>query len=165
MQLHELLSDFSRYNYWANKILSSMIRQAGSSKAEQEIMSSFPSMYKTVLHIFDAQFLWLHRMQHDHFPEAPSKSFKGSVDELVNEFLQSSKNLSDFVGGMQKDDFENTLTYKNSKGVQFESTFGETILHCLNHSTFHRGQVITMLRQAGETNLVPTDYVAYCRQK
>ena len=61
-----------------------------------------------------------------------------------------------------RNELDRTLTYKNSKGIQF-SSYSETILHCINHSTYHRGQIITMLRQLGQNNLLSTDYITYCR--
>jgi len=161
--LTEILSKFANYNLWANQQMISMAQRVGNEKALQNIVSSFPSIYKTFLHIHDAQYLWLHRMQHDFFPEAPSKNFNGSVEELYKCVEDSSQLLYDFVDKMSDEDFKKTLTYKNSKGKQYTSTYSETILHCLNHSTFHRGQIITMLRQMGESELIATDYIAYCR--
>ena len=32
--------------------------------------------------------------------------------------------------------------------------------HTVNHSTYHRGQIVTMLRQAG-ANAVSTDFLLY----
>jgi uncharacterized damage-inducible protein DinB len=35
--------------------------------------------------------------------------------------------------------------------------------HVVNHSTYHRGQIATMLRQLG-TKAIPTDLIAYHRE-
>lgn len=159
----KLLVDFAKYNHWANRLIVKMVNELSEEEATKSIVSSFPSIFKTILHIVDAQVLWSHRMQHDHFPEAPSKSFNGNLSDLVKVFLGSSENLESYISKMNEEDYAKTLTYKNSKGIEYTSSYAETILHCLNHSTFHRGQIITMLRQLGQSNLKATDYVAYCR--
>ncbi|MBT8196819.1 MAG: hypothetical protein HKO56_01205 [Bacteroidia bacterium] len=159
----DLLVDFSKYNVWANKLIIKMVNEVGEESATKDIVSSFPSIFKTLLHILDAQVLWLHRMQHDHFPEAPSKSFNGNLAQLVEELIASSVSLNNFVSEMTENDLLKELTYKNTSGKEYMSPFNEVILHCLNHSTFHRGQIITILRQLGFEDFVATDYVAYCR--
>jgi len=158
-----LLIDFAEYNNWANQLIIKMVNEVGEEAATKNIVSSFPSIYKTMLHILDAQVLWLHRMQHDHFPEAPSKSFKGSLVDLNTALTKSSEEFYNFIANMKEDDYSKTLTYKNSTGKEYTSPYAETILHCLNHSTFHRGQIITMLRQLGKKDFIGIDYVAYCR--
>ena len=85
-------------------------------------------------------------MQNDHFPEAPSESFSGNLEELISLVLKSSEELMNYVNAIKENELDRTLTYKNSKGIQFTSSYSETILHCINHSTYHRGQIITMLR-------------------
>ncbi len=39
----------------------------------------------------------------------------------------------------------------------------EAVLHCMNHSTFHRGQLITIFRQLGFKKLFSTDLIAFSR--
>jgi len=38
------------------------------------------------------------------------------------------------------------------------------IMHCMNHSTYHRGQIITLLRELGATEIPGTDMIAYIRE-
>ena len=160
-----LLIDYAAYNFWANERIISMIEKAGEEKAIKFIENSFPSIFKILLHILDAQYLWLFRLQHDYFPEAPSKSFTGGLSELIQRLRSNSDNLKQFVSEMNLKDLDKTLTYKDSEGKIHSSPFSETILHCINHSTFHRGQIITMLRQLGEKEILETDYYLYCRFK
>ena len=145
----KLLIDYAAYNNWANERIISMIEKIGEQKANSFIESSFPSIFKTLLHVLDAQYLWLFRLQNDHFPDAPSKSFNGNIFDLIKRIRSTSENLKQFVSEMETPDLDKTLTYKDSEGKVHSSPFSETILHCINHSTFHRGQLITMLRQLG----------------
>ena len=124
-----------------------MVEKVGVEKTNSFIESSFPSIFKTLLHVLDAQYLWLYRLKNDHFPDAPSKSFDGNISDLIKLIRSTSESLKQFVSEMKSSDLNKTLTYKDSEGKIHSSPFSETILHCINHSTFHRGQIITMLRQ------------------
>ena len=53
--------------------------------------------------------------------------------------------------------------YKNLKGDPFEDRIEDTLFHVVNHSTYHRGQIITMLREAGVAKVVSTDLIHYLR--
>jgi uncharacterized damage-inducible protein DinB len=59
--------------------------------------------------------------------------------------------------------FNETLTYKNIKGEQHENSVVDIFNHVLLHSTYHRGQLATLVRQLGFTPVV-TDYITYCRE-
>ena len=160
-----LLIDYAVYNHWANDRIITMVEKVGEEKANEYIENSFPSIFKILLHILDAQYLWLYRLQHDHFPEAPSNNFTGNLSELMQQLSSTSENLKQFVSKMESKDLNKTLTYKDPERKIHNIPFSETILHCINHSTFHRGQIITMLRQLGEKQILETDYYLYCRFK
>ena len=55
------------------------------------------------------------------------------------------------------------IAYKSMKGEPFTTKAGDIALHVVNHSTFHRGQMITILRELGQENLPATDYIFYTR--
>ena len=54
---------------------------------------------------------------------------------------------------------------KNLAGEEYKNTVSDIIQHAVNHGTYHRGQILTMLRQLGFTKLFSTDYIAYCRER
>jgi uncharacterized damage-inducible protein DinB len=63
-------------------------------------------------------------------------------------------------------DFDKSILYTiiwQDKDLQ--NKLYEIIMHCMNHSTFHRGQIVTMLRTAGVTNLFSTDLITYYRER
>ena len=59
-------------------------------------------------------------------------------------------------------DLSKTITYRNSSGSEFENTIQEILFHVSNHTTHHRGQIISDLRQQGIEPIV-TDYIFYKR--
>ena len=60
---------------------------------------------------------------------------------------------------------QHEFIYKNTKKDQFKQPVYEMLLHLFNHQTYHRGQLITMLRQSGETNIPNTDLISFLRKK
>ncbi len=59
--------------------------------------------------------------------------------------------------------FETIINYSNSQGHSFSNTVGEILFHAGNHSTYHRGQIATDLKEHGITPIA-TDYIFYKRQ-
>lgn len=151
------------YNEWANTKIADVLREVDDQIFFQDNKSSFPSIAKTVLHIWDAQHIWVTRMKGSNISKWPSASFKGSKDDSLNGLIESSSELSTFLLSKTKPFLATTYPYKNMKGEPFESTYEDTLFHVVNHGTYHRGQIVTMLREAGITQLPSTDLIHYLR--
>ena len=151
------------YNEWANTKIADVLSEVEDSIFFQDNKSSFPSIAKTVLHIWDAQHIWVKRMQGSSVSIWPSASFKGSKDDSLNGLIESSSALSSFLLSKSKSFLATSYPYKNMKGEPFENTYEDTLFHIVNHGTYHRGQIITMLREAGLQQLPSTDLIHYLR--
>jgi uncharacterized damage-inducible protein DinB len=68
------------------------------------------------------------------------------------------------VTTLPDENFENGIDYTNIKGAPFSNKIMHIIAHVMNHSSYHRGQIITMLRGAGYTNPGSTDLIVYFRE-
>jgi len=151
------------YNQWANTKVADVLREIEDQIFFQDNKSSFPSIAKTVLHIWDAQHIWVKRMQGNSQSKWPSASFKGSKDDSLNGLVESSSELSEFLQTKPKSFLSTLYAYKNMKGEPFENTYEDTLFHVVNHSTYHRGQIFSMLREAGMKQLPSTDLIHYLR--
>ncbi len=151
------------YNEWANTKVADVLREVDDQVFFKDNKSSFPSIAKTVLHIWDAQHLWLLRMQGNSQSTWPSAKFKGSKDDSLDGLVRSSSELSEFLRSKKKTFLATLYPYKNIKGEPFEGTYEDTLFHVVNHSTYHRGQIITMLRESSLTVLPSTDLIHYLR--
>ncbi len=153
-----------KYNSWATEILSNMLSALNQEQWEQELVSSFPSIKKTVLHIWDAQVIWLTRLKGGEVSGVwPSSHFNGTKEEAISGYLQSAKDLSDFIEDKDQAFLDNKLHYKNMKMLEYTTPVDEILFHTVNHATHHRGQIFTMLRQVGFTEIVNTDLITYVR--
>lgn len=165
MTLDTLLKDYTSYNLWANERIIHWLKTKPTEKMSYYVASSFPSLRATLLHIWAAEDIWLHRLQQISPTEFISNSFQGSDSELFERLLQNSESFKNFVQRQSAEFFELTISYKHTSGKQFEQFSAEIILHCMQHSTLHRGQIITIARNLEITDPPKTDYIEYVRLK
>lgn len=156
-----MVKKYTAYNLWANQRLTTWLEEANDSLFIVEIESSFPSLKKTIEHIWNAEAGWLNAIEDKPWGDAPSKGFVGTKVEVLEEWLKVSKLFDDYVQNMP---LEKLSLYKLNSSGKSELRYIDMIHHCMNHSTYHRGQLITMGRQLGLKNPPQTDFVYYLRQ-
>jgi uncharacterized damage-inducible protein DinB len=157
------------YSVWATAKLSEIIENADESILKIETPSSFSTIEKTILHIWDAEVIWLKRLQGESLTDWPSKSFEGDQETLIAGWVDSAVAFRDYVESQGENYLQTVIEYKNTSGKAYSNTVEEIIYHVVNHGTFHRGQIVTMLRANGMTNLgvneegSSTDLITYLR--
>jgi uncharacterized damage-inducible protein DinB len=162
--LQTQLLKLTHFNLWANTLLMDWLIKAGEEKADVICQSSFPTTRKTLYHIYDAEFVWILRLNNQTLEDwPPSKHFTYSLSEFKEVFLKQSQMLIDFVNSLDENKISEMLTYKNVKGDAFQNSIADIINHVVNHGTYHRGQLVTMLRTVGFTEVSSTDYITFCR--
>lgn len=162
--MKELLKQYAAYNIWATKQLVDRINKLPEEKIVLEVASSFPSLYKTVQHMWLAEDIWWQRLKLVENPVAQSDSFTGSFAELYAQLYKQSLQWKEWVDAAGDNHLNFVFAYIHDKAEQ-KMAVHDMLLHLFNHATFHRGQLVTILRQLGEDKIPQTDYVAYCRQR
>ncbi|HWB63211.1 MAG TPA: DinB family protein, partial [Chitinophagales bacterium] len=94
----------------------------------------------------------------------PSANFKGGKAELLAGLSENSAELASFIATKDNSFLESAITYKNTKGIEFNNKVEDILYHVVNHASFHRGQLVTMLRQLGFDKFPPQDLIAYIRE-
>ena len=163
--MKKLLEQYANYNQWANQRLAEVANNLSDDALHKEINSSFPSIYKTVLHLWDVENIWWQRIKLNEQQVWQSDTFKGSVLELTHNLLAQSKQWKDWVDVSTESALQHEFIYRNSKKDQFKQPVYEMLLHLFNHQTFHRGQIITMLRHTSEGTLPNTELISFLRKK
>lgn len=158
--MKELLLSYVKFNLWANDRIIGVIKN-NPEALDKDQVSSFKSIRKTMYHLWDAETIWFKRLAGESLKTWPSKDFKGTTDEFYAAFRKQSEDFISLAENMPGEKFLETLSYSNTKGMAFTATVAEIIMHAMNHATFHRGQIITMLRIAEVTELPSTDYMGY----
>ena len=57
--------------------------------------------------------------------------------------------MRSYLSGLQEGTLDHPLSYMNLKGERWTYPLWQTLLHVVNHQTYHRGQITTLLRQLG----------------
>ena len=161
--MKQLLVSFTHYEYWANERLLQVIMELTEEQQQQEIISSFPSVHKTFLHIWDASTIWWQRLQKAEEIIVPSLSFHPSLEDVEKGLLNQNRDWIAWVKDVSEEELESILPYKSMKGDSYAQPVKEIVLHLNNHGTYHRGQLVTMLRQLGVTKIPQVDYILFSR--
>ena len=160
--MKELLTQYATFNLWANQKMTDAIMLLPEEKINAEIISSFPSLFKTVLHLLDGESIWWQRLKLQEHIERPSETFTGSFEELQKKLLQQSSLFSEWVSNANEPQLQHVFAFVREK-EQYKMQVCNMLLHLFNHNNYHRGQLVTMLRQSGVTKIPSTDFAAYLR--
>ena len=160
-----ILLQCAAYTIWANHKIIECINNLSNDQINREISSSFSSIYKTVLHMLDAENIWWQRVKLVEHIERPSDTFDGSFEELSKRLEAQSKQWEEWISDASDNQLNHVFAYQNTKKEQFKQPVYEMLLHICNHNTYHRGQLVTMLRQLGVEKIPPTDFMVFARKK
>ena len=161
---HNLISHLE-YNLWANERIGHLLMAQDDSILYAEQKSSFISIAKTIFHIWDAEVIWLTRIKGGNIADWPSKNFTGGKPEMLKGLINTSTELLQFVKEKGEPFQQEKIIYKNMKGDSYENSVEEILFHLVNHGTYHRGQIITLLRTSGVAQVVSTDLIAWFREQ
>ncbi len=164
--MKELLLQYARYNRWANEKLMKSLMALDPIFLDQEIKSSFPSIRKTIIHLWSAENIWLQRLQMAEHPEWLQSNFTGNFEEIEKGWKETSKALISFIEKQYNDAaFEHVVEYYNLQQQHFKTRVADALMQVLNHGSQHRGQLITMLRQLNVEKIPSMDMIVYLREK
>ena len=161
--MKETLLRLADYHLWATRRIADAIAEMPEDLHRQPVPSSFPGLLSTLLHMWDAEAVWWFRVNYLSGFVAPGKDFKGSWGEASTGLMQQSAQWKAFLESKSEAELAADISYKNMKGEPFVSPLGEIILHLFNHGTYHRGQLVTMMRALGVTSAPATDYIVWSR--
>jgi len=83
-----------------------------------------------------------------------------TISELRQHWEEIVSTQNEFLSSITEESLYVPITYKNTKGDTFTYPLWQIMMHVINHSSYHRGQVTTMLRQL-EAQAVPLDFLVF----
>ena len=153
------------YHYWARDRLLDALEPLTPDQLNRDLGSSFKSIRETIIHTYAAEWAWHSRWQ-GHSPTAllPADQFPDLV-AVRRAWSQHEGDMRAFLDGSGEDGVSRVIEYKLLSGEAGASPLWQMLQHVVNHASYHRGQVTTMLRQLGATPAKPMDMIAYYRTK
>ena len=163
--MKKVFVQYAAYNVWANQRIADCITKLSEEQVNRVLVSSFTSIYATILHLWDAEAIWWQRLKMQEQLEIPGTAFTGTAVELCNNLLKQSKQWKDWTDLATEAAMEHEFIYRNTKKEQFKQPVHEIMMHLFNHQSYHRGQLVTMFRQVGFTEIPNLDYISFVRKK
>ena len=151
------------YDEWANRRYAELLASLEARQLEARIESSFSSLLETYAHIVGAEWIWLCRWLGESPTELPDWLEPPRFEELREHLGVVETERRRFLSGVTAEDLERYMDYRRFNGEPGRDRLADLLLHVVNHSSYHRGQLATMLRQVG-AEPVATDYVLFCRE-
>lgn len=151
------IQDIAAYNLWANKTMIDWLKTKPAEKMEQEVPSSFNSIRKTITHMSETEAYWLSVIQ---LAPPPAPTEFGNMEEVFKGLIKTSEGFYLFLNGLTESEITKEV-YLDSQWVKGDRPLYEFVQHIMNHSTYHRGQITTIGRNAGITDAPMTDYNFY----
>jgi len=152
------------YNTWANH---RSLEAAAALTNEQFIRpmgSSFSSVRDTLAHICGGEWVWLERFQGRSPASLPDVAECGDAASLRAQWAEQEQKLLAFAGKLTQEDLNRMMEYKTLKFGVYTNPLWQSMQHLVNHGTYHRGQVTTMLRQLG-AQAIATDLMHFYRER
>ena len=154
-----LLAD---YNQWMNGRLYEATATLPEAVRQEDRGAFFGSIENTLNHLLVADTLWLKRFAvHPACidslapftllptPPALDVPVRDTFAELHLHRLWLDQQIVGWCGALRDADLDYVLSYRNRQGAASRRRFGSLLTHLFNHQTHHRGQVTTLLSQAG----------------
>jgi len=151
------------YHYWARDRLLDALEALSSEQFTRDLGSSFKSVRDTVAHTYAAEWAWYERWQ-GRSPTAllPYDQF-ADVASLRTAWTAHEVKMREYVGALDAASVDRVIDYKLLSGAEGSTPLCQMLQHVVNHASYHRGQVTTMLRQLGATPAKPMDMIAFYR--
>lgn len=163
--MKEIFEQYATYNLWANQKLIELIQSLPEAVLTQSFPSSFSTIHSTLMHMWDAESIWWQRMKLQEVINRPSDSFKGTTTDVSTSLLHQNKLWQTWVKNASLAALDHVFMYQNSRREQFKQPIFQMLLHVFNHGSYHRGQLVNMLRQAGVEKIPQTDFIIWSRKK
>jgi uncharacterized damage-inducible protein DinB len=149
MTLQEI-TQLVAFNRWANQCFFEALSQLSAEQYGRDLQSSHGGIHGTLVHIIGAERGWLRRWKRQ--PTTTSEAFSQghSLADLRAYWEGICDEMGQFLATLDDQKLHETLSTTTLTG-SYTSPYWQMIQHVVDHSSYHRGQIVTMLRQLGVT--------------
>lgn len=156
----DLLAQYFEYSLWASMKVLEAVEKLPVDVIEQDRGNSFGGILGTLTHIFLADRVWWKRFSGDPYFTLAQPGDAYDLARLKAEWPPLMGEFVAWIRAQEGGKLEEQLSWRNIKGEDKTEKIYKILLHIVNHGTYHRGQVITMIKQAGG-EVVSTDLVYF----
>src|ERR1700677_849597 len=151
------------FNSWANQRTREACAALTPEQFTRELGSSFSSVRDTMAHLLGAEWIWLERWMGRTPTVFPKAADFPDIPSLERRWAEIDRELNAYVASLKPEDLTRVLHYKTMAGTPMEGQIWQMLQHVVNHGSYHRGQIATLLRQLG-AKPNSTDLIGYYRE-
>lgn len=150
------------YNYWARDRQLETCAQVSQEQFVRPMPSSFSSLRDTLAHLVGAEWIWLERWRGKSPTMEDTQEFAAgkflTLGAVQERWQTVEAGVREYLARLTEHGLVVSLTYVNVRGETWTYPLWQTLFHVVNHQTYHRGQVTTILRQL-DLSAAPIDYL------
>jgi len=148
------------YNQWANQRTIAAASHLKNDDFTRNLGNSFSSVRDTLVHIMASEWLWLERWNGRSPKTMLAAADFHTADDIAQRWNEIQQAQSIFLTSITPERLRAKVSYINLRGQTYAYPLWQQMAHVVNHSSYHRGQVTTLLRQLGAAP-VSTDLLIY----
>jgi uncharacterized damage-inducible protein DinB len=152
------------YHYWARDRMLDAVAALSAEQFTRAMGGSFTSVRDTLAHVYGAEWIWYSRWQGESPTALPAPETFPDFASVRQAWRDQEKRMRTFVEGLDDHALERVISYKATNGQPGASVMWHMLQHVVNHASYHRGQVTTLLRQLGAAPPKSTDLITYYRE-
>ena len=145
----ETARELLKYTLWSDRRVLTAIENVRDEDLERPAGASFGSLLGTLSHILVAERIWLARFVGAPLDPFPSEGDYPDRSALMAGFGEIWPEMEFYMAALTQDQLDARLQWTNSRGETHQRPLWQAVLHLCNHSSYHRGQVVSLLRQLG----------------
>jgi uncharacterized damage-inducible protein DinB len=153
------------YHYWARDRVLEAVAEIAPEEFTAARGSSFSSIRDTLAHTYFAEWAW-HQRWLGHSPSAmPDLTRFADVSSLRAAWLALEQQVRSFLAPLDDTGVTRVIDYRLFSGATGSTPIWQMVQHLVNHASYHRGQVTTMLRQSGAKPAKGMDLIHFYRER
>lgn len=145
----ETIRTLLNYGDWANDRLLQTAGVLNDEQLDRPFDMGVGSLRKTLLHIYNGEYVWLQRWQGKTETKWPSEEEPVLISTLAERFRKNYADRDAFLAALMDADLARAVVYRDSKGSLFTAALGDMLMQGCVHSLHHRAQAVNMLRRVG----------------
>lgn len=153
------------YHYWARDRMFAAIESVPEHELRRPLGNSFSSVFDTVAHLCGADWVWRSRWEGVSPAALPAPETYGDLAGVRAAWQAEEQHIRALVARLGPEGVSRPLEYQTPDGRRQAQPFWQMLQHLVNHGTYHRGQVTTMLRQMALPAPKPMDLIAFYRER
>ncbi|MGO9518128.1 MAG: DinB family protein [Candidatus Korobacteraceae bacterium] len=143
------INELFNYSYWARDCQLQACAALTEEQFLRSLGSSFASVRDTLVHMVETEWIWLERWRGRPRQSTLSPEELPSLNAVSAKWRAVEHDMRAYLATLSDETLEQPVTYMSQKGDTFTYELWRPMLHLVNHQSYHRGQVTTLLRQLG----------------